>query len=83
MFLSAPLPICVVWILLSLLFMFAIFMYTRFRFRCEGNAIFDVVMNASDYGQLIFDVNGKLLKINKLALSWLSNIVDGNVSRIT
>ncbi len=48
-----------------------------------SSKLLDEVMDASEYGNIIFDDDGAFFKVNKLALSYLEPIIDGNIEKLT
>lgn len=58
-------------------------LHTRYRLKREADSIFAAVMNASDYGQILFDSKGALLMMNDLAEDEFCRIMDWDGEDVT
>ncbi len=57
-----------------------VFLVRRASLSCK---LLSEIMDASDYGNVIFDKDGDFFKANKLALHYLSPVIDGDIEDLT
>lgn len=73
--LSDQLPIISA-IIISLFIFPLLYLYARNRYGKAALSVFDAIMNASDYGQIVFDANGDLFCKNDLIASKFFAFID-------
>lgn len=78
-FMSGELLVCLIF-LFSALFIMG---FVCFRGKQMRSNLFDVLFDASDYGQILFSSKGVLIKINGYANETLSGMIDGPVEELT